>query len=299
MQTSLSYVTESLKSGRIPYAVFFQDYHPFFLKLFIDEGKLDINRLDSDSRNLLHHLVKIADSLPINYLLGYLSLLLKNNISLTSLDEYGYSPIHLLCIYATTQIKARDILMPILWDKINKSKDSYKIWQHKTSFGASLVHLLSGDEIRVSPDFYNNYSNITWIIKTGLSLDLRDSIGRTPLICSVLNTNVKTSLALVKAGANINIFPPGRSNYLPINIIIRREQYYQRIGCSMGVERMQNLKRDLLIEAQNYKYKATRWKLESFSKLKNKIIQIPVCVLKDMCEFLSDRDRSLVSQVCK
>ena len=30
MQTSLSYVTESLKSGRIPYAVFFQDYHPFF-----------------------------------------------------------------------------------------------------------------------------------------------------------------------------------------------------------------------------------------------------------------------------
>ena len=89
----------------------------------------------------MHHLVKIADSLPINYLLGYLSLLLKNNISLTSLDEYGYSPIHLLCIYATTQIKARDILMPILWDKINKSKDSYKIWQHKTSFGASLVHL--------------------------------------------------------------------------------------------------------------------------------------------------------------
>ena len=296
---SLDKLLNIINTGRLPYAVFFQDYHPFFLKILLDEDKLNINRIDSDSRNLLHHLIKIADSLPVNNLFGYLSLLLKNNINLILLDDYGYSPIHLLCIYATTQYKVRDILMPILWGHIKNHPDSCKIWQHKTSFGASLVHLLSGDEIRVSPDFYNNYSNIKWIIRTGLSLDLYDSIGRTPLICAVLNANVKTSLALVKGGANINIFPPGRPNYLPVNIIIRREQYYQRIGCAMGVERMQNLKRDLLLEAQHYKDKSTRWKQESFSKLKNKITQIPVCVLKDMCGFLSDRDRSVVSQVCK
>ncbi len=295
----LNRLAHRINTGRLPYAVFFQDYHPFFLKLLLDEDKLNINRLDSDSRNLLHHLIKIADSLPTYYLLGYLSSLLKNNINLTNLDDYGYSPTHLLCIYATTQYKVRDILMPILWDHINKSSTSYKIWRHKTSFGASLVHLLSGDEIRVSPDFYNNNSNIKWIIRTGLSLDLKDSIGRTPLVCAVLNINVTTSLALVKAGANITLAPPGRTNYLPINIINRRVGYYQRIGCSMGVERMQNLKRDLLLEAQNYKDKAIRWEQESVAKLQNKITKIPVCVLKDMCEFLSDRDRSIVSQVCK
>ena len=55
----------------------------------------------------------------------------------------------------------------------------------------------------------------------------------------------------------------------------------------------------ILIGSKNYKVKATRWEQESIAKLQNKIIQIPVCVLKDMCEFLSDRDRSVVSQVCK
>ena len=133
-----------------------------------------------------------------------------------------------------------------------------------------MVHLLSGDEIRVSPDFYNNYSNITWIIKTGLSLDLRDSIGRTPLICSVLNTNVKTSLALVKAGANINIFPPGRSNYLPINIIIRREQYYQRIGCAMGLKECKTLKGIYYSKRKTIKIKLPAGSKNLFQSLKIK-----------------------------
>ncbi len=288
-----------INTGRLAYAIFFQDYHPFFLKLLLDKDKININRLDMDSRNLLHHLVKIAESLSINNLLGYLNILLKYKINLTCLDSYGYSPVHLACIFISTQNKIRKYLIPILWNHIKNLPNTLELWQHKSSFGASLIHLLSGDEIRVSPGFYNNFSNIKWISRTGLSLDITDGIGRTPLICAVLNANIKTSLSLVKSGASLDIAPPGRSNYLPLSIINRRSGYYQRIGCTMGVERMQNLKRDLLFEAQNYKVKAIRWEQESIAKLQNKIIQIPVCVLKDMCEFLSDRDRSVVSQVCK
>ena len=295
----LNRLANRINTGRLAYAIFFQDYHPFFLKLLLDEDKLNINRLAIDSRNLLHHLVKIAESLSVNNLLGYLNILLKYKINLTCLDSYGYSPVHMACIFISTQNKIRKYLIPILWSHIKNLPNALELWQHKSSFGASLIHLLSGDEIRVSPDFYNNFSNIKWILETGLSLDIKDSIGRTPLVCAVLNTNITTSLALVKAGANLSLSPPGRPNYLPINIINRREQYYQRIGCTMGAERMQNLKRDLLLEAQNYKVKATRWEQESVTKLQNNITQIPVCVLKDLCEFLSDRDRSIVSQVCK
>ena len=98
-------VCSDLNSGKLELAYFLQDYHPLVLKFLLDENKIDVNNVDRHKRNFMHYLVKIASTLPDYKVTWYLDILLSYKCNLTSLDKYGYSPIHLACIFMSTQNK--------------------------------------------------------------------------------------------------------------------------------------------------------------------------------------------------
>lgn len=136
----------------------------------------NVNRKSKSGDTYLHIAIK-------NDKIVAMRALLKNKLPLESQGEYGYSPLYLAAL--KDKVDALKVLKDFQAD----------FNQVYNQFNSTLLHIASGG---------NSVQAVEWLVKNGLDVDIKNSLGWTPLYEACVHQNLGAAKKLLELGACIN-----------------------------------------------------------------------------------------------